>query len=109
LRKSYIAPLPNSVIPKEYYSHPIWEKSSLVHNSQFTRGSYYVETIIETFRVEHREQRGFYTGYMAIGGIGGFAFWMLILHTIVMILVGFCFSKESKFLAGSGPERRQML
>jgi len=48
---------------------------------------------------------------MAVGTIGGFGFWMLILHSFVMILVGFCFANESKFLGatGSGPERRQML
>jgi len=80
---------------------PVWEKSELYHSTVSTPGHYVVRTIISSFRVDHYEQTDSYNGWQAIGGIGGFAFWMVILHTIATIVVGFILSNESKFLAGS--------
>jgi len=81
---------------------PIWEKSQLYHSTVYKPGTYVVHTIISSFRVDHFKQTDSYNGWMAVGGMGGFAFWMVILHTIVMIVVGFILSNQSKFLTGGG-------
>jgi len=112
MRKGFYSPLLGTIIPTQDYAHPFWEKTSLSHSSVYTPGKYHVEIILSTFRVIHNEQMGAFTGWMAVGSIGGFAFWMLILHVIVMILVGFFFNNESRFLNASGrtgPEGKAML
>jgi len=90
---------------------PVWEKSQIYHSTVSTPGYYSVRTSISSFRVNHYEQTDSYNGWMAVGGIGGFAFWMVILHTIVIAVVGFVFSNESKFLNGDhhGVEHRPIL
>lgn len=45
-----------------------------------------------------------YNGWMALGDIGGFAFFMMILHTMVMMCIGVCFNNDSQFLGGRGQE-----
>jgi hypothetical protein len=67
-------------------------------------GYYVVSTIIESFGVEHLEQRSLYNGWMAMGDVGGFAFFLLILHTIVMLGVGVFLANDSKFLHSDGHE-----
>jgi len=90
---------------------PIWEKSQVYHSTVSTPGHYVVRTTISSFRVNHYEQTNSYNGWMAVGGIGGFAFWMVILHTIVIAVVGFVFSNESRFLNGDshGTEHKPIL
>jgi hypothetical protein len=89
---------------------PVWEKSQLYHSTSHTPGYYVVRTLISSFRIDHFEQTDSYDGWMAVGGMGGFAFWMVILHTIAMIVVGFILSNESKFLNhGHGIERAPIL
>jgi hypothetical protein len=63
-----------------------------------------VSVIIESFGVEHYEQRSVYNGWMAMGDVGGFAFFLLILHTIVMLGVGVFLANDSRFLHSSGQE-----
>jgi len=90
---------------------PIWEKSQIYHSTVSTPGHYVVKTTISSFRINHYEQTNSYNGWMAVGGIGGFAFWMVILHTIVMAVVGFILPNESRFLSGDrhGTEHKPIL
>jgi len=90
---------------------PIWEKSQIYHSTAITPGYYVVRTMISSFRINHYEQTNSYNGWMAVGGIGGFAFWMVILHTIVMAVVGFILPNESRFLNGDhhGAEHKPIL
>jgi len=41
-----------------------------------------------------------YNGWMTVGDIGGIAFFGVILHTIVMIIVGLFLANSSTFLGG---------
>lgn len=90
-----------------------WGRDLLYHSTESTVfGQYNIATILGTFRVAHLEQQDSYNGWMALGGIGGFAYFLIILHTIIMIAVGIVFTNDSKFLLGSGEsseERTSML
>jgi len=75
-----------------------WEKELVYHSMVSTPGSYVVSAVIDSFRVEHFDIEDTYNGFMAVGEIGGFGFFMVFLHTFLMILLGFCFDNNSKFL-----------
>jgi len=100
LRKRIISPLRNAFYENPNEGWEVWEKSYVYHTTVHTPGEYYISTYIAGFRVEHLEQTNSYNGWMAVGGIGGFAFFMVVLHTLVMIIVGFALPNESKFLTG---------
>jgi len=114
LNKAYISPLSgdSEITGSNSRSIPIWEKKFVYHSTLSTPGVYSITTMVSSFRVMHYEQTDTFNGWMAIGAIGGFAFWMVILHTICMIVIGIFFSNESKFLtnhnAGS-VERRPIM
>jgi len=113
LRKIHVTPLTNAFYTSSSNDEVVWEKSYLYHTTErnFTNYYFYVDTAISTFRVMHFEQTNSYNGWMAVGGMGGFAFFMVVLHTAVMIIIGFFFSNESRFLLGGGSkaERRPMM
>jgi len=99
LQKRIISPMNN--LFSESAGVEVWEKSFLYHTTERNPGSYTITTLLSTFRVDHREQTDTYNGWMAVGGIGGFAFFMVILHTITMIFFGIFLPNESRFLIGS--------
>jgi len=59
-----------------------------------------VKFVINNFMVTHFVEDIGFDSWLSIGGIGGFAYFMVILHTIAMTLVGLCLTPESKFLYG---------
>jgi len=77
-----------------------WDKSLLYHTTIFTPGQYDIVLVIGSFNVWHIEQTDIYSGMMSTGEVGGFAFFTLILHTLVMIIVGMCLDNNSTFLKG---------
>jgi hypothetical protein len=77
-----------------------WGAHVVYHSTVSVPGHYSITTAIESFRVAHIEQSDTYDGWMAMGDIGGFAFFLLILHSIVVFVVGIFLSNESKFLHG---------
>jgi hypothetical protein len=81
-----------------------WRRRIHYQSTEADPGYYYVSTIIESFGVEHYEQKDFYDGWQAMGDVGGFAFFLLILHSIVMLGVGVFLANDSKFLAGGHVE-----
>jgi len=99
LQKRMISSMNNNLF-SDNLGHEVWEKSYIYHTTVRDPGSYSVTTLLSTFKVEHREQTDTYNGWMAVGGIGGFAFFMVILHTITMIVFGFFLANESRFLVG---------
>jgi hypothetical protein len=56
--------------------------------------------------MEYTDEVGSFNGWMAAGAIGGFAYFMYILHTIVMFLLGFFLTNNSKFLTGQDSYNR---
>jgi len=77
-----------------------WRRKLVYHSSERLPGQYRIATIIENFFVPHIEAADSFTGWMALGDAGGFAFFMIILHGVVMVAFGFCFTNNSKFLGG---------
>jgi len=77
-----------------------WERSLVYHSSISTPGQYIVKAYIANFIVVDMQREDSYDGYRAMGDIGGFFYFMIILHTFVMILVGACLVNNSKFLGG---------
>jgi len=77
-----------------------WETNLLYHSSLSQQGYYKIDTILSTFYVRDADQVDSYNGYRALGDIGGFAYFAIILHTIVMLVFGFCLRNNSKFLGG---------
>jgi len=98
LKKRVASPLHSKV------QYPFWEKSLLYHSSVKTPGFFVVRVIIGSFRVDHWQQADNFNGWRALDTIGGFSFWMVILHTIVMVIFGIIFANNSKFLNPHGHE-----
>jgi len=53
------------------------------------------------FHVTYFEQQDLFNGWMGIGAIGGFAFFLYLLHWGVMALIGMFIANDSKYLGGS--------
>jgi len=58
---------------------------------------------IKDFFVDTYEQKDNYNGWQAVGSIGGFAFFLVLLHTVVMMIVGIFLDNNSSFLNGEAP------
>jgi len=82
-----------------------WEKRLYYRSNAPTNiGNAYAFTIdieVAAFDVFHYEQTDFYTGWMSAADIGGAAFFLLVIHTIVMGLIALCLENNSKFLKGA--------
>jgi len=82
-----------------------WNKDLVVRSSNYTLGQYRIKVFIGTFEVPHFFFQNSYNAWMGVGDVGGFAFFTLILHTIVMMLLGICMENDSRFLKGDGGHR----
>jgi len=71
---------------------------SLPNSNGATGGTFDVTVHIRDFVVDHYDQKDNYNGWQALGSIGGFAFFLVILHTLVMLLVGIFLDNNSRFL-----------
>jgi len=81
-----------------------WDRSLLYHSTVSVPGQYYIEVIIGSYNVWHIDQTDVYNGVMAMGDIGGFAFFLLVIHSIIMLFVGLCFLNNSTFLKNTGSD-----
>jgi hypothetical protein len=102
----WIAPNNNSWVllskavtkPKGQPEFDAWERDLIYHSSVVNPGQYQVNIFMNSFRVVHFEFIDSYDGWMMLGDVGGFAFFLLVLHTLTMIAFGLCFNKNSHFL-----------
>jgi hypothetical protein len=90
---------PNKLSMK-HKTYSEWYRNLVYHSTVSTPGSYAVTVYLGSFIVPHVEAGNTYTGWMAMGEVGGFAFFFVILSTIVMALFGICLNNNSKFLGG---------
>jgi len=112
-RTAFIGPDSDSwvVIEKEVldtHEHgevTVWHKELVYHSTNFTRGTYRIATVLGSFRVPHFFLQNAYNGWMGLADVGGFAFFSIILHTIVMMFVGICMDNDSRFLKGDSGHR----
>jgi len=90
-----------------------WDRNLIYHSTYSVVGQYNVSVDIGSFFVVHIDQTDIYNGMMAMGDVGGFAFFMFILHAFLMIIIGICFPNTSDFLGNKteaeGVERKPML
>jgi len=77
-----------------------WESDLLYHSSDARQGHYKIDTIISSFFIRDVARLDSFNGYRAIGNIGGLAYFLVILHTIVLVGFGACFKNNSKLLGG---------
>jgi len=86
-------------------SFTFWHKKLIQHSSVITNSHYRVTTMIASFNVPHFYQQNSYNGWMGVADVGGFAFFTIILHTIVMMILGICLDNDSRFLKGDSGHR----
>jgi len=76
----------------------VWH-TNLVYRTTVSPGDFFnVHFAYDTLSVFHWYKSIGFDTWLSVGGIGGFAFFMVILHTIVMWLIGLCLPNDSKFL-----------
>jgi len=78
----------------------LWEKKLIYHSTIQESNYYNFTTMIGSFFVKHYDPTDTYNGWMTIGDIGGVSFFMVIIHTLVMIIFGLFLNNSSTFLAG---------
>jgi len=89
----------------KFYNRPamhFWSKKLVYHSTVSINGVYNIEVGIDSLRVRLVEERNSYDSWLALGASGGFAYFMVILHIIVMIVVGVVLNNDSKFLGSRG-------
>jgi len=79
----------------------LWQTDLVYHSTNWQPKYYNLTTIMGTFLVRHFEPKDVYNGWMAVGNIGGVAFFMVIIHTILMIVFGLFLTNNSTFLTSS--------
>jgi len=78
-----------------------WSKRLTYKSSAEAGNDFNIDIEIGQFDIFHYEQTDFYTGWMAAADVGGAAFFLVILHTIVMGLISLCLENNSKYLKGT--------
>jgi len=80
-------------------SNTVWGRSLMYHTSVQVPNYYVVTLSMDQFYVYHYEQTDLYNRWMSVGDTGGYAFFMYIIHTVFMWIVGIFFENDSRFLA----------
>jgi len=78
-----------------------WDRNLLYHSTVAIPGQYNISIIIGSYNIWHIDQTDIYNGMMAMGDIGGFAFFLLIIHSLIMLFVGLGCVNNSTFLKKS--------
>jgi len=86
-----------------------------MYQSSMSQKNYYmVSIILNGFVVSNFAEVNRYNGWKSIGDVGGFIFFLVILHTMAMIVAGLFLDNKSYFLSpspsiGSAPETTSLL
>jgi len=86
-----------------------WERELVYHSTVHQRGVYRVTVIINRFLVEHHDQSDNYNGWMVVGQIGGFGYFLVLLHTGMMLAVGICLNNDTKLFKGKESKQYDQL
>jgi len=83
-----------------------WDRS-LFYLSDVTTGpgNYQIFILLDGFGALNYGVQNMYNGWRSTADVGGFAYFLLMLHTALMILLGFFFTNNSSFLKASGTSR----
>jgi len=110
----YVAPTAHALIvldsevvdTHEHGEFTMWNKRLEYTTTVSNPGQYNITTVIGSFGVPHFYEQNPYTGWMGVADVGGFAFFTIILHTIMMMAVGLCLDNNSRFLKGEDSGHR---
>jgi len=91
---------PTVIKTKSHGSQTKWRREVVYHTTVTNKNSYKVNVKFNDFHVMHFIEEDLYDRWMSVGDIGGFAFFLYILHTAFMFIVGFVLDNDSKFLTG---------
>jgi len=78
-----------------------WNTDLLYHSTLNQTNLYNVTVIMGSYYVFNFQPRNSYNGWMTVGDIGGVSYFMVIIHTLVMVIIGLFLSNTSTFLTGS--------
>eukprot|EP01119_Soliformovum_irregulare_P003964 TRINITY_DN14992_c0_g1_i1.p1 TRINITY_DN14992_c0_g1~~TRINITY_DN14992_c0_g1_i1.p1 ORF type:complete len:276 (+),score=33.38 TRINITY_DN14992_c0_g1_i1:31-858(+) len=105
---AYVSPNNDSWIYLEkhvFEGVDVWRSTRTNQHSTISMpGVYTVSVAIDSFAVRNVMRYSGYNGWMSLGNTGGFAFFLVIMHTIVMMGVSVCLNNDSKFLRGKHAE-----
>jgi hypothetical protein len=76
----------------------LWDRALVYHSTVAKAGHYKLTTIISDFRVNHYKEEIAYDGWMAMGDFGGFIIFLVVLHTITMLVFGIFLEYDGRFL-----------
>jgi len=101
------------MLEKAFYSASgqvltLWDRTLLYHSTVSVPGSYNLTVILGSFIVQHWDQVNSYNGWMSTGDVGGFAFFCVIIHTILMAVVGIALDNNSTLLKDKDKDPMQM-
>lgn len=87
---------------------PEWRKKLSYRPIQQTDYFYTIDITMQTFLVRTYEQADNYNGWMSASDVGGFAYFLVIIHIMALIIVGFVLDNDAEFLkpGGSRPDDR---
>jgi hypothetical protein len=92
---------PHGKTPSILWGHSVEYHSTVVEGDYFN-----IRVAFQNFAVFHWQEDSGFDTWMSVGGIGGVAFFMVIMHTIFMTIIGMCLPNESKFLGGQASSGR---
>jgi len=85
----------------------VWTAQLSYRSTLSTPGTYIVYIKFATFDVYHYEETTLYDRWSSVCDIGGFAFFMYILHTMFMATVNVFLDNDSHWLGGSAKKEYQ--
>jgi len=76
----------------------VWDTVPIYHSTIFQQNNFSAAVMIGEFLVMHINPREMYSGWVVFGAVGGTGFFMTILASIIMIIVGIFLNNNSTFL-----------
>eukprot|EP01120_Amphizonella_sp_Union-15-10_P006409 TRINITY_DN2044_c0_g1_i2.p1 TRINITY_DN2044_c0_g1~~TRINITY_DN2044_c0_g1_i2.p1 ORF type:complete len:174 (-),score=17.33 TRINITY_DN2044_c0_g1_i2:1-522(-) len=80
-------------------SKDLYDQRLVYHSSESEFLLFNVTVVYNSFEVWNYEEES-YTGWSSIGQIGGFWFYLVVMHTLAMVAVGVVLPNKSVFLRG---------
>jgi len=104
---TWIQPSSNAVVqiskiefkPKGVDTQVVWRSNLQYHTTVASADYFHLRIVFENFAVVHWDESSGQQ-WWSVGAIGGFAFFMVILHTIFMAIIEMCLPNDSRFLKG---------
>jgi len=93
--------LSKSVTTFDHKPLNLWFRNLVYHSTVSEYGTYTVTIEMMSFGIFHYDKMNMYNPWRAVGDIGGFAFFVTLLHIAMMLIVGVCLSNTSTFLSQS--------